>query len=83
MNLYSVKIEEFYNASEEGEVCTTHEKLVIANSEHEAIDFTNKEISRYDNKFTRWKSKAVSAYKICFEKVNRKRVTDFYINNNK
>lgn len=81
MNLYSVEIEEYYNASYEGDVCTTHERLVIADSEQEAIDFTNKDISRYNQSFSRWKSRAVSAYKICFEKVNRKRVTGFYINN--
>lgn len=80
MNLYSVTIEEFYNAYYEGEICTSHEKLVIANSEKEAIDFANKDISRFDFSNTKWKSKAISAYKICFEKVNRKRVAGFYIN---
>lgn len=76
MDLYNVYIKATYDASYEGEIDTSYSKLVYANSEKQAIDFVENDLLINGNSCQI--EKAVSSYKIDFEKVKRKRTVGYY-----
>ena len=78
MDLFYVKIELTYNASYEGDVDTSETRLVLANSEKDAIDFVKKDFSRIDWSNTCTTMGEITAIKIDFNKVNRKRTVGYY-----
>jgi hypothetical protein len=71
-------IELKYDASYEGDIDTSETKLVLANSEKDAIDFFKKDFSRIDWSNTCTTMGEITAIKIDFNKVNRKRIVGYY-----
>lgn len=76
MDLYNVLVEASYNASYEGEIDKSYSKLVIANSEEEAIDFVNEDLESENDTYSYAKAKL--AYKIDFNAVKCRRKGCYY-----
>lgn len=76
MELYNVEIEASYDASYEGEIDKSYSRLVFANTEKEAIDFVNQDITYMNNTYNTEIAK--SAFVIDFNKVKRKRKIGYY-----
>tara|TARA_R100001244_G_scaffold122613_1_gene92256 strand:- start:109 stop:345 length:237 start_codon:yes stop_codon:yes gene_type:complete len=76
MKLFEVTVEEYYDASYEGDINTSYTRLVIANNIDEAIDVVKNGLPNYDNTCSR--VDGITAIQINLDQIKRKRVPGYY-----
>ena len=80
MNLYEVTVEEYYEASYDGDIGTSWTRLVIANNIDEAIGLVKNDLPNYDNSC--YRIEGITAIQINLEQIKRKRVPGYYKKDN-
>ena len=80
MKLYNVSVEIMYSGYYDSSHIYFEQRLVVANSEEDSINFVKKDLSRIDYSKSCLEILGITSFHIDLDKVSRKRVVGYFKN---